>query len=97
MTAATSETRRSMVRVGCCAVALVLACRLLSGSAAGADADTLGLDEEAAFRAAVERAAPSVVRIESAGMSEAALAGPAEASPAAGPSSGTVIDPEGWV
>lgn len=97
MTAATSGMRKSIVRGGCWAFAVVLACRVFSGAAAGGDADTLGLDEEAAFRAAVERAAPSVVRIESAGMSEAALAGPAEASPAAGPSSGTVIDPEGWV
>lgn len=97
MTVATSGMRKSIVRGGCRAFAIVLACHVLSGAAAGGDADTLGLDEEAAFRAAVERAAPSVVRIESAGISEAALAGPAEASPAAGPSSGTVIDPEGWV
>jgi serine protease Do len=76
---------------------MVLACHSLCGAARGGEADTLGLDEETVFRAAVERAAPSVVRIESAGLSEAALAGPAEASPAAGPSSGTVIDPEGWV
>jgi serine protease Do len=95
--AATSGTLGSLTRRGCWAFALALACRVLSGVAYGADTDTLGLDEEAAFRAAMERAAPSVVRIESAGISEAALAGPAEASPAAGPSSGTVIDPEGWV
>lgn len=97
MTVVTSGMRTSVVRGGCWAFAIVWACQVFCGAAAGGDADTLGLDEEAAFRAAVDRAAPSVVRIESAGMSEAALAGPAEASPAAGPSSGTVIDPEGWV
>ena len=97
MTAATSRKVRGMSRGGCLALAMVLACHALCGAARGGETDTLGLDEETVFRAAVERVAPSVVRIESAGLSEAALAGPAEASPAAGPSSGTVIDPEGWV
>lgn len=78
-------------------LAAALVCHALCGVARGAESSTLGLDEEAAFRAAVARAAPSVVRIESAGLSTATLAGPAEASPAAGPSSGTVIDPAGWV
>ena len=71
----------------------ILAAAWMGAAAAG----TLGLEEEAAFRAAVDRVAGSVVRIEPAGVSEAAIAGPAEAAPAAGPSSGLVVDADGWI
>jgi serine protease Do len=59
--------------------------------------DDVPFEEEAAIRAAVERVAPSVVRIEAAGVSAAALAASAEASPASGPSTGLVVEKGGWV
>ena len=63
-----------------------------------AAAEELPFEEEAAIRAAVERVAPSVVRIETAGVSEAAIASSAaEAKPASGPSTGVVVDEGGWV
>jgi len=55
------------------------------------------LDEESAFRVAAAAVAPCVVRVEVAGTSAAALAGPAEASPAAGPSSGLIVGADGWI
>jgi len=64
---------------------------------AAASSEDLPLEEEAAIRAAVERVAPSVVRIETAGVSEASLASPAEASPASGPSTGLVVEEGGWI
>lgn len=64
--------------------------------AAHADQDTLPLEEEAAIRAAVARVAPAVVRVQAAGISEAALAA-AEAAPASGPSTGLVVGQDGWV
>lgn len=70
---------------------------LIVTAAAVASADTLGLEEEAAFRRAVDRVAPAVVRIEPAGLSEAGIGGAAEAAPATGASSGLVVDPAGWV
>ncbi|MEI8317703.1 MAG: trypsin-like peptidase domain-containing protein [Planctomycetia bacterium] len=57
----------------------------------------VGLEEEAAFQAAAAAVAPAVVRVEVAGVSEAGLGGPAEASPASGPSSGFVVGADGWV
>jgi serine protease Do len=59
--------------------------------------EELPFEEEAAIRSAVERVAPSVVRIETAGVSEAALASAAEAIPASGPSTGIVVEEGGWV
>ena len=59
--------------------------------------EELPFEEEAAIRAAVERVAPSVVRIETAGVSETALASAAEAIPASGPSTGIVVEEGGWV
>lgn len=59
--------------------------------------EDLAFEEESAMRAAVERVAPSVVRIETAGVSEAALAGASEAVPASGPSTGVVVEDGGWV
>ena len=61
------------------------------------DTDGVGLAEEEVFRAAAAAVAPAVVRVEVAGVSEAGLGGPAEASPASGPSSGLVVGAEGWV
>jgi serine protease Do len=66
-------------------------------SASMAVAEELSFAEEAAIRAAVERVAPSVVRIETAGVSEAAVAGPSEATPASGPSTGVVVEDGGWI
>lgn len=59
--------------------------------------EELPFEEEAAIRAAVERVAPSVVRIETAGVSETVLASAAEAIPASGPSTGIVVEEGGWV
>jgi serine protease Do len=60
-------------------------------------ADDLPFEEEAAIRSAADRVAASVVRIETAGVSEAAIASSAEASPASGPSTGIVVEEGGWV
>ena len=73
-------------------VAALLAVVGLAAAAAEPD-----LDEEAAFQAAAAAVAPSVVRVEVAGVSEAGLSGPAEASPASGPSSGLVVGADGWI
>jgi len=70
---------------------------LCMAAGAAASSEDLPLEEEAAIRAAVERVAPSVVRIETAGVSEASLASPAEASPASGPSTGLVVEEGGWI
>ncbi len=75
-------------------LAVVLACLCLS---AQAEADPLGLQEEAAFRTAVDRVAAAVVRIEPTGVSESAGGGTAEAAPATGPSTGVAVDADGWV
>ena len=61
--------------------------------AAAGRADDLVLEEEAAIRAAVARVAAATVRIEPAGVSEAALGAGAEANPARGPSTGIVVAP----
>lgn len=54
--------------------------------------------EESAFRAAVERVASAVVRVEPAAPSEAAITAAAEAAPGGGPSTGVVVDgPKGWI
>ena len=66
-------------------------------TASAAATEDLPFEEEAAIRVAVERVAPSVVRIEPAGVSEAALASSAEAAPARGPSTGVVVEEGGWV
>ena len=71
-------------------VAMILAMPL-----AAASEPTLA--EEAAFRAAVDRVAAAVVRIEPAGGSKAALAAAAEAAVASGPSTGLVVDPAGLI
>ena len=66
-------------------------------TASASATEELPFEEEAAIRAAVERVAPAVVRIETAGVSEAALASSAEATPASGPSTGVVVEEGGWV
>jgi len=53
--------------------------------------------EEQAFKAAVGRVAGAVVRVEPAGASTVEVGAAAEAAPAAGPSTGTVIDADGWI
>lgn len=74
--------------IGCVAVGWAVA-----GMAAGEEPTAA---EEAAFQAAVNRVAAVVVRIEPAGVSAEALAA-AEVNPAAGPSTGLVLDPDGWI
>lgn len=69
----------------------------LATAVARSDGDGIALDEETAFTAAAARVAPTVVRIEAAGVSAATLSGPAEASPASGPSSGVVVGADGWI
>lgn len=59
--------------------------------------EPIGIAEERAFQAAAARVGDAVVRIESTGVSAAAVDGPAEAAPAQGPSTGLVIDPAGWI
>lgn len=73
---------------------MLLATAVVSTAAGG---ESVGLEEEAAFQAAAATVAPAVVRVEMAGVSEAVLAGPAEASPAAGPSTGLAVGADGWV
>jgi len=76
---------------------LVIASVLVWLPAGRVTADGPDLDEEASFRAAAAAVAPSVVRVEVAGVSAAGLTGPVEASPASGPSSGLVVGADGWV
>jgi serine protease Do len=59
-------------------------------------ADDTGLEEQA-FKAAVARVAGAVVRIEPAGASTVEVNAAAEAAPAAGPSTGTVVEAGGWI
>lgn len=77
--------------------ALAAALSVMVATASAVAADDVHLEEESAIRAAVERVAPSVVRIEAAGVSEAALAPSSEAVPASGPSTGVVVEEGGWV
>jgi len=65
--------------------------------AMAATSETLSLDEEVAFRAAADRVSGSIVRIEAATVSAASLGGSAEANPGSGPSSGIIVDREGWI
>ena len=78
----------------------VLAAAVLAAAAfsAAVRADDVVLEEEDAIRAAVARVAAATVRIEPAGVSEAALGAGAgaEANPARGPSTGIVVA-AGWV
>jgi len=81
-------------------IALMVSLALVASArwhAVADDTDGVGLEEEEVFRAAAAAVAPAVVRVEVAGVSEVGLGGPAEASPASGPSSGLVVGAEGWV
>lgn len=77
-------------------VIVAVAAVIAGWPAASKGADVFALEEQA-IRAAVERVAPAVVRIEPAGASTAELKASAEAAPAAGPSTGTVVAPGGLV
>lgn len=72
------------------ACSLALCTALLCGHAPVRSDDPGGFEEEA-FKAAVARVAGAVVRIEPVGISTAELGASAEATPAAGPSTGTVV------
>jgi len=86
--------RRSLLFV---AVGLTLWNWSTAMPAVAAPSETLSLDEEAAFQAAADRVAGSIVRIEAATVSEAGLGGSTEANPGGGPSSGIIVDREGWI
>lgn len=60
-------------------------------------ASPLAAAEQTAFQRAVDQVAASIVRIEPVGLSTARLQTAAEATPATGPSSGLVVDSDGWV
>jgi serine protease Do len=75
----------------------VCLCLAFVAGVSGAGTEDLPFEEEAAIRAAVARVAPSVVRIEAAGVSATALSGAVEAGPAAGPSTGIVVEEGGWI
>lgn len=72
------------------ACGLALCTALWCGHAPVRSDDPGGFEEEA-FKAAVARVAGAVVRIEPVGISTAELGASAEATPAAGPSTGTVV------
>ncbi len=78
---------------------LMVASLLLSASSgmAAPEPSPLAVAEQAAFQAALDRVAPSIVRIEPTGISKARLTQAAEVTPATGPSTGLVVGPEGWV
>jgi serine protease Do len=76
---------------------VVLLATAAAASTSNAAPEDLPFEEEAAIRSAVARVAPSVVRIETAGVSAASLAAAAEANPASGPSTGIVVAEGGWV
>jgi len=79
-------------RIGLCITTALLA-GWLAGSTSGAAPDDLELREQDAFRRAVERVAPSVVRIETIGGLErvsGVLLG-------TGPTSGVVVDSSGYI
>ncbi|MGI9177101.1 MAG: trypsin-like peptidase domain-containing protein [Pirellulales bacterium] len=80
---------------GCVSMTMLLVAIMLAMPLAAAGEPTLA--EEVAFRAAVDRVAAAVVRIEPAGGSKAALAAAAEAAAASGPSTGLVVDPAGLI
>ena len=81
---------------GWCLAVICLALRATITSAAPEPAP-LAVAEQAAFQAAVDRVASSIVRIEPTGISEARLKRASEVTPATGPSTGLVVGPEGWV
>ena len=96
------QTRSLLVRLAIVSASMTLLIVLAGGTPPGSRAvaietEALGLDEEQAFRAAAAAVAPAVVRVEVAGVSEVGLGGPAEASPASGPSTGLVVGADGWV
>ena len=91
-------SRGRWIDCGCCiAWCLVLLASARQTVGEPAAEGLVAAAEEQAFRTAVDRVAAAVVRIEAAGVSEASIGGPAEAAPAAGPSSGVIVDPAGWV
>lgn len=78
--------------------AIVLVCAGSLRAVCAADAENEPTRaEELAFRDAVARVAGAVVRLEPIGGSAAALGAGVEAVPGAGPTSGLVIDPAGWI
>ena len=75
-----------------------LACAaMVAWTAAATATEELPFEEEAAMRAAVEAIEPSVVRLETAGVSAAAVTAAGEVNPASGPSTALVVDEGGWL
>lgn len=75
----------------CCSLAAPPWC-----DAARAWGDPVELEEQA-FQAAVAEVAGAVVRVEPSGASIADVGAAAEAAPASGPSTGTIVGADGWV
>ncbi len=82
-----------------CGWCLMVICLVLQATitTAAPDPAPLAVAEQAAFQAAVDRVAPSIVRIEPTGISEARLKRTREVTPATGPSTGLIVAAEGWV
>lgn len=83
---------RRMRRFAGAAGVIAVCAAVWCGHAIGRSDDVGGLEEQA-FRAAVARVAGAVVRIEPVGVSAADVGASAEATPAVGPSTGTVVGP----
>lgn len=90
---AVSRTRRSIS----CLLGAMAVCLLPAGAVAAPEPAARAVAEQAAFQAAVEAVAGSIVRIEPTGISTARLGRTAEATPAIGPASGLVVGTEGWI
>ncbi len=78
----------------CCGIATTQSTVCMRGTCAS---DTLAIEEQSAFRAAADRVAGAVVRIEAIGASADGIGGVAEAAPATGPSSGLSVAANGWI
>lgn len=96
-TPAAAPTGRPKGRRGALVVAWALLLLPLAVTGRARGDGEVAFEEEAAFQAAVDAVAPSVVRVEVAGVSAAGLGSAAEATPAAGPSSAVVVGADGWV
>jgi serine protease Do len=68
----------------------------VAGPAAAAT-EEVPFEEEAAIRAAVAAIEPAVLRLETAGVSAAAVTASGEVNPASGPSTALVVDEGGWL
>jgi serine protease Do len=89
--AARGDSRRRMAHIACCLL-VVLGVSLCQSATLSAD-DDLDAQEQAAFRAAVQRVAPSVVQIETVGGMEKVD----EVLFGAGPTTGLIVGRDGYI